>query len=1329
MYRFILPILAILGLLCQRTATSGELAQNLQQPILVPGEATAQHSLFVQARITQLKLPSSAEAWQAEAAQIRQRVLDEVVFRGVPPSWRQPQPTVVWGAEIETGNGYRIRKLRLEALPGLWIPALLYEPQQLAGKTPAILNVNGHAATGKSTDYKQLRCVNLAKRGMLALNLEWIGMGQLQSPGYSHNQLALLDLCGRSGLSVFYLAMSRGLDVLLAHPSTDPDRVAVTGLSGGGWQTIILSSLDTRVKLATPVAGHSALTQRLASRNSVGDLEQNPNDLISIADYVHLNALMTPRPMLSIYNTKDDCCFVANTVKSNTYEPVIPFYQQAGVPAAWQYYENSDPGTHNYDRDNREQFYRFVNGHFFPGEERSSLEIPSADEVLSHDALNVPLPESNANFHTLAAQAAAELPKPQGGSPQQQRERLKEVLRYEPLAAVADLVDAVRSIDGRKLARFRLKLGTEWTIPAVCVDGPTVEKTVLLLADTGFASQAERIEALTAEAVRVIAVDPVLIGQASPAGGPGQNAMLMATVGQRPLGIQTAQLMATIRWVAETYSVDQIEVQTVGPRTGLIALAAAALDGGQKIARVEAGEVPESLKAFLQPNARYNDTPEAYCFGLLEWFDIKDLRRLAQADKAQPVNTIINAIGMKLRRIPAGDFLRGSSGTDPGAREDEMPQHRVRISRPFYLGVHEVTQAAFQALMETNPSSFTRARLLKDEPTDLDFSRLPADNVTWHAAVEFCRRLSELPAEKQAGRVYRLPTEAEWEYSCRAGTTSVFHFGNTLSSTQANFNGAHPFGEAEQARFLNRTTVVGSYEPNAFGLFDMHGNLHEWCMDRFGRDYYRESPDVDPSGPAQGTARVIRGGDWYSDGRDCRSAFRYADIPEGRFYALGMRVVCELVSEGASLDPTIAAAGKSNDRLSTATAVAKLADSPQPTAGEDWPRWRGPRGDGTWRAAKLPPVWPKDGLQRVWKQELGGGYGGIAASDGRVYVMDRQRDPDDIERILSFDAVTGKRLWSRAYPVNYGGVSYDNGPRATPTVFQGRVYTLGAVGNLLCLDAITGDPVWSKDLVAEFGARVPIWGLSASPLVFEGLLIVHAGGQPDACFVALDLETGVERWRNLPDAAGYATPILIDRGGTQQLVAWTPSNVRGLDPATGELLWTVPFEVNYGTSIANPIYHEELVLVSSYYEGSQAIRLSAGTDQAQVVWHDRRNLRGLMTQPLYRDGYAFLLDKRHGLTCFQLATGKKVWDDDNRMTPKGRNPQANMVWLGDEDRAIVLNSDGDLILVRLNANGYEEQARTNIIGRTWAHPAYAGNCVYARSDTEIVCVLLPSAKR
>src|SRR5690606_20134496 len=154
-----------------------------------------------------------------------------------------------------------------------------------------------------------------------------------------------------------------------------------------------------------------------------------------------------------------------------------------------------------------------------------------------------------------------------------------------------------------------------------------------------------------------------------------------------------------------------------------------------------------------------------------------------------------------------------------------------------------------------------------------------------------------------------------------------------------------------------------------------------------------------------------------------------------------------------------------------------------------------------------------------------------------------------------------------------------------------------------------------------------------------------------------------------------------------------------------------------GVAIAMPIFVENLVFVSGYWEGSKAIELGPEPTSARLLWEDRRHLRGLMSQPLVRDGYAYLLDKGYGLTCFELKTGRKVWDDGHQMTPRGRNPQASLVWIGDRDRALILNSEGDLILARLDPEGYHEQSRTNIIGRTWAHPAYAGQHVYARSDT------------
>lgn len=700
----------------------------------------------------------------------------------------------------------------------------------------------------------------------------------------------------------------------------------------------------------------------------------------------------------------------------------------------------------------------------------------------------------------------------------------------------------------------------------------------------------------------------------------------------------------------------------------------------------------------------------------------------AQSDVKPPVKALTNSIGMKLNLIPAGEFMMGAAEGDDGAGDDEKPRHKVRITRPYYIGVYEVTQGEYEKVLGVNSSFFSQTGYGKSRVKGMKTDRFPAEQVTWHKAVEFCRKLSEMPAEKQARRVYRLPTEAEWEYACRAGTTSIFHYGNSLSATQANFNGNFPFGGAPKGPFLTRTSEVGSFKPNAFGLYDMHGNVWEWCSDWFDRTYYKRSPIDDPQGPSTGSSRVIRGGEWYGDARDCRSAFRYADLPDGVFYVLGFRVVMTI---GGTAPKSVAIDSQPRPQEKPIVAPhltkpATVSDSAVSGKGEDWPRWRGPRGDGTWRGPKLAAPWPQTGLRRVWRQPIGGGYSGVVVTGGRVYTHDYQKQPAESERILCWNTADGKPLWSRSYPVKYGDLSYGNGPRVTPTIHDGQLYALGAVGHLFCLDAVTGAVLWSKELARDFQAGVPGWGFSASPVIFENLVILHVGG-PDCSFLALDRLTGNEVWRSVPDGVGFATPILADSNGKQQLVGWTPSNIRGLDPRTGKLHWTIPFVVTYGTAIATPMSAEDIVFVSSYYEGSKAIQLGPDPKLAKVLWEDNRNLRGLMSQPLYRDGHGYLLDKRHGLTCFELRTGKKLWDDNNRTTPKGRNPQATLVWTGEGDRALILNADGDLILARLNPSGCREQARANIIGPTWAHPAYAGDRVYARSDQEIVCVLLKDA--
>lgn len=237
---------------------------------------------------------------------------------------------------------------------------------------------------------------------------------------------------------------------------------------------------------------------------------------------------------------------------------------------------------------------------------------------------------------------------------------------------------------------------------------------------------------------------------------------------------------------------------------------------------------------------------------------------------------ITNSIDMKLVLIPPGEFDMGSPPSEVDRLENES-LHHVRITKAFYMGIYEVTQAEYQAVTGKNPSEFK----------GLD---LPVERVSWDDAVIFCRMLSDRPAEKAAGRLYRLPTEAEWEYACRAETKTTFHCGNSLSFKQATFNGDQPYGNAPKGPYLGKTTRVGTYEPNAFGLYDMHGNVWEFCQDGYDDNYYKKSPQDDPRALETTGFRVMRGGSWNYWGKECRSAYRGRYAPGNYVGYCGFRV-------------------------------------------------------------------------------------------------------------------------------------------------------------------------------------------------------------------------------------------------------------------------------------------------------------------------------------------------------------------------------------------------------------------------------------------------------
>ena len=263
--------------------------------------------------------------------------------------------------------------------------------------------------------------------------------------------------------------------------------------------------------------------------------------------------------------------------------------------------------------------------------------------------------------------------------------------------------------------------------------------------------------------------------------------------------------------------------------------------------------------------------------------------------------------------IDAGQFLMGSPPKEPGRRNDEGP-HLVRISQPFLLGKYEVTQRQFQQLMGFAPSHFMPGSEGKAKVLKFDTNAFPVERVSWFDAVAFCNELSKRDGYRpyykmtkvehdgnsitqaalvvEGGNGYRLPTEAEWEYACRASTTQRFHFGSTSSSKKANFiaRGPSVYGSPGKEVSLGRTTIVGSYPPNSWGLHDMHGNVAEWCWDWYNKDYYSHSLPKDPLGPDNGHHHVLRGGSWLVNEASCRSASRFYLTGDQRKYFAGFRV-------------------------------------------------------------------------------------------------------------------------------------------------------------------------------------------------------------------------------------------------------------------------------------------------------------------------------------------------------------------------------------------------------------------------------------------------------
>ena len=422
---------------------------------------------------------------------------------------------------------------------------------------------------------------------------------------------------------------------------------------------------------------------------------------------------------------------------------------------------------------------------------------------------------------------------------------------------------------------------------------------------------------------------------------------------------------------------------------------------------------------------------------------------------------------------------------------------------------------------------------------------------------------------------------------------------------------------------------------------------------------------------------------------------------------------------------------------------------PLGASADDWPQWLGPQRDSVWRETDVVRTIPPDGLNVVWRVPVGLGYSGPAVENGRVYVMDFVPSAGEVrnspgariklqglERVLCLESATGSLVWKHEHKRTYE-LSYPSGPRCTPTVADGKVYALGAEGDLCCLDAGTGKPIWQRDLKTEYKTESPIWGFAAHPLVDGDLLYCIVGGEGSVA-VAFDKNTGKEVWRALScGTAGYCPPTMIEHANVKQLLIWHPESLNSLNPLTGEVYWTLPLKPSYEMSITVPRKVGDYLFVSGIGKVGALVELDRDKPAAEIAWRGtpKTAVYSCNATPYIQDGVIYGVDC--GLGAVMAARGEagerlgETFEPTTGGTRRASHGTAFLVKNG--DRFFLFSETGDLIIAKLTPEGYDEIGRFHVLDPTnecfgrsvvWSHPAFAERSLFARNDKELVRVNL-----
>ena len=672
-------------------------------------------------------------------------------------------------------------------------------------------------------------------------------------------------------------------------------------------------------------------------------------------------------------------------------------------------------------------------------------------------------------------------------------------------------------------------------------------------------------------------------------------------------------------------------------------------------------------------------------------------------------------VTMKLVRVPAGKFLMGSDTSERFRTRDarESPRREVTITRDFHMGICEVTRGQFAAFAadakyltqaEREGWAFAWDGRKWDKVRGASWRKVGFDQMDDHPvvcvsfddAVAFCEWLG-----RKTGRAVRLPTEAQWEYACRAGAKTAYVWGDKLEAGAGWANAADATGKKSfrtwrifpWADGYVFTAPVGTYRANAFGLHDMHGNVWEWCADWYARDYYKKAPKADPTGPDGGRQRVVRGGSWMSSPGRCRSAGRGGCDLRGFYcdYIMGFRVVVE--ADGARKLP-----------------------APSPPNRPGWPDWRGPRRDAV--SPHVPRKLPEKPRFLWTRKTTGPGLSGLAVTDGRVIVADKSADGEnDIWRCL--DADTGKQLWRLEYAAG-GKMSYTNSPRATPVIHDSRAWLLGAFGHLHCVAVATGRVLWKKHLIDDFGAKLPQWGMTATPLIVDDKLIVNPGAEK-ASIVALDRNTGKVIWRTAGPAAAYASFILADFHARRQIVGYDAASLGGWDVSAGKRLWKLVPPKKGDYNVPTPTAVGEKLLAATENNGTRLYGFRGNGTPSPARPRRFDLLAPDMITPVVYGGMVFGCHDSH-LYCLDADSLTCLW--------KARDDAYHgfVTLIAGSGRVMILTIAGELLVVRADRSRYALVCRLKVFTdertEVWSHPALVAGRLYIRDKAAVACLAL-----